>query len=438
MLAHQDHQVQFYDHSAFLAERVANYLSEGLMRHEAIVVAARLQHWESIRNHLINLGHPVDQLVAKNQIAFFDANEILKQILIGSCISYEGFNKTIRPAVMAIGKNFFNVRIYGEIVDILMDQHNFEAARDLEKLWHNLRKENKFHLLCGYQMDNFVRPEFEEAFAHVCVCHSKVHSLEGQEINSQDNRLAAMLEQKTRSLKLARDEIKRLSKFAVLGEMSAGIAHELNNPLAVTITALEKLEQDQPTDPQTQTLLKLAKKANERIKGIVQNIRIFSREAPLKLGHISLTDIVTRIYEYAKEDLVKQDIELTLSLDAHYSCMGEALAFEQVLLNLINNARDAVLERHLGGGGKIEIIVKEEENHHVSVTVVDNGPGIDEFHLKKIFTPFFTTKSENKGTGLGLSICYSIIRQHGGTLSCSSALLQGTSFKILVPATKTL
>jgi two-component system NtrC family sensor kinase len=113
--------------------------------------------------------------------------------------------------------------------------------------------------------------------------------------------------------------------------------------------------------------------------------------------------------------------------------MGDASQFQQVMLNLFNNAIDAIMEQHPDTGGRLEIQARSKDDNWIEIRVTDNGTGIQPEHIAKVFSPFFTTKPVGKGTGLGLSVCYGIIENFGGTMDVTSRVNEGTIFIITLP-----
>jgi two-component system NtrC family sensor kinase len=114
--------------------------------------------------------------------------------------------------------------------------------------------------------------------------------------------------------------------------------------------------------------------------------------------------------------------------------MGDASQFQQVMLNLFNNAIDAIMEAHPDAGGRLDVQAREKDEKWIEIRITDNGAGIRPEHIEKVFSPFFTTKPVGKGTGLGLSVCYGIVENFGGTMDVTSRVNEGTTFIISLPA----
>jgi two-component system NtrC family sensor kinase len=173
----------------------------------------------------------------------------------------------------------------------------------------------------------------------------------------------------------------------------------------------------------------------ERCAKITQAILKFGRQSEPVTEPISLKDFIPEIIEMVKKKASVHGLTIEKQIqDDMPSILGDPAQLQQVLLNLLNNAIDAVLERHGAAGGLLIIRARIAENGKVEIAVQDNGSGISPENQKKIFSPFFTTKPVGKGTGLGLSVCYGIIDSMGGAMTVSSEKNVGTTFTIRLPA----
>ncbi len=242
----------------------------------------------------------------------------------------------------------------------------------------------------------------------------------------------------------------RASRLAELGEMAAGFAHEINNPLQIiqneqslidlTLSELKEKGQIKESKPilELEECVRQIKLQVNRCAEITQAILKFGRKAEPVLMEIDLKSFIPEVTAMIQQKAKIHGIFLETNISENTPLInGDPVQLQQVFLNLYNNAMDSIIERHGAQGG--ELIVKSEagENNNVLITVTDNGCGISPDNLKRIFTPFFTTKPVGKGTGLGLSVCYGIIDRMGGTMSVSSKQGVGASFIIeLLAATQ--
>jgi PAS domain S-box-containing protein len=231
-------------------------------------------------------------------------------------------------------------------------------------------------------------------------------------------------------------------RLAGLGEMAAGIAHEINQPLNTISIGLENLLHEvlhNRVDP-----VYMQRKADKifeniaRIDRIIDHIRTFSRSSDGDfVAGFSINESVGNAIGMISGQLQHKGIALTIDLnDALPVVMGNTYKFEQVILNLLMNAKDAVEERHkmAGSGFSMVIGVKSyQDEKNCTVEVSDNGIGIAQHELDKIMLPFHTTKEAGKGTGLGLSISFGIIREMNGNIEIESTPQSGTTIRVIVP-----
>ena len=233
-------------------------------------------------------------------------------------------------------------------------------------------------------------------------------------------------------------EVKRLEeqliqaeKLAAMGQMLAGVAHELNNPLTAILGVSELLRERQGVDESTKRQLEMTHRQARRAARIVQNLLEFSRPASPQKKALDLNGIIDRTLQLHDHSLRRNNIETDFQPSPDLPVIvGDANQLIQVFLNLISNAEQAI--REVRSSGRIQIRLGKLDDR-VSVTVNDNGPGIKPEALPKLFDPFFTTKRPGGGTGLGLSICMSIVREHGGNMEVESTLGHGASFTVYLP-----
>jgi histidine kinase len=232
------------------------------------------------------------------------------------------------------------------------------------------------------------------------------------------------------------------AKMATLGEMSAGVAHELNQPLTVLATSVNILNKQaqRQEGPETKTILQVAlelKDQVERATRIINHLREFGRKAEVVRGKVDLAQPIEGVFQLLGQQLRVHDIEVKLDIpDNLPPVWGDANRFEQVFINLVMNARDAIEEKRLTNGD-LQGCIKVSAAHaggKVKVTFSDNGMGVPQDLSERIFEPFFTTKEVGKGTGLGLSISYGIVRDSGGAINVTSTPGRGASFCLSFPA----
>jgi two-component system NtrC family sensor kinase len=231
------------------------------------------------------------------------------------------------------------------------------------------------------------------------------------------------------------EQIIEAGKLASVGELAAGIAHEINNPVAIMVEEagwIEDLLEEDGTceDPaEVSRALKQIKNQGVRCKQITHKLLSFARKTDPELRKVQLNELIDEVVALSEQRVKYSNVKLKLNLAQHLPEVHVSPSeFEQVLLNLVNNALDAMTP----DGGTLEITTRIDGGH-VVVDVADSGQGIPKANLARIFDPFFTTKPVGKGTGLGLSICYGIIKKMEGEISVNSAVGLGTTFHVRLP-----
>jgi two-component system NtrC family sensor kinase len=237
-------------------------------------------------------------------------------------------------------------------------------------------------------------------------------------------------------LKETQAHLVEASKLRALGELVAGVAHELNNPLMASQTILHVIEGELHQDCPNKDRLEVIRRCNERIARIVDHLREFSRQAKPELRLVDVNVPVENALLITGQQLLDHQIHLERRLTQGLPpVMADPNQMEQVLLNLISNARDALDEKEGAKELLIQTALEQRAGSSwVVVTVKDTGPGIPPEILDKVMEPFFTTKPVGRGTGLGLSLCFKIVEDHGGVLEIRSQVGVGTEVRVLLPA----
>jgi len=263
-------------------------------------------------------------------------------------------------------------------------------------------------------------------------------------VRGEDNRVIGtagifkdITEQKRLEAKLKSAQVRLVeaSKMRALGELVAGVAHELNNPLMASQTILHVLLKNLSADNPERERLELIKKCNNRIERIVEHLREFSRQTEPEFSELDINYPIENALMITGQQLLNHNMLLEKKLAQNLpKIMGDSNQLEQVFLNLISNARDAMDEVTRPKELTIYSYSTEDEGVPlVAVSVKDTGEGISEKNLDKVLEPFFSTKPVGKGTGLGLSLCFGIIEAHGGRIEIKSQPGKGTEVTILLP-----
>ena len=241
-------------------------------------------------------------------------------------------------------------------------------------------------------------------------------------------RLEEVVEDQKLRLTLAQQQMVQAAKLSALGELVAGVAHELNNPLTVLIGTADLLEAE-ATGPMREHV-ELMREAARSAQSVVRGLLTFGRKMPLEKTRVDLAQLTERVLALTFGELHVAEVTIHKAIAPGLPPVwADANQLQQVLVNLVNNARQAMEE--VEGERRLELSVQPAEEDRVRIQITDTGAGIPEDVLPKVFDPFVTTKPD--GTGLGLSISYGIVREHGGTLTVESTVGKGTTFSIELP-----
>jgi len=275
------------------------------------------------------------------------------------------------------------------------------------------RERGRLHLFCGVELSEAQeRALLDETAGQI------VRVLEARELMAQ---------------------LLQSARLVSLGQMAAGVAHELNQPLASISTVagdvhMRLIEGRAVSEEQLKEMMRDITGLVERMAGTINHLRVFSRETGEEPGErFALDEMVRSGLRVIGAQLHDRGIEVRTELAEGMSAVyGHPFQMEQVLLNLLANARDA-LEEKGGGEKRLWIRTRTEGLSQAVLEVEDDGVGIEAAHLERLFEPFFTTKTADQGTGLGLSISYAIVQNHGGRIACESRRGAGATFRVSLP-----
>jgi len=219
-------------------------------------------------------------------------------------------------------------------------------------------------------------------------------------------------------------------KMATIGRLVSGVAHEVNNPLAAILGFTDLLLENPEMPASAREDLQIILQETQRTKEIVQDLLRFARQRPTQREPVQVNTVLRQTIKLRGYDFTSHGVEVVEEFDEGIGeTLGDGQQLQQVFLNILNNAYDAIQES--GNHGKIKIGTKRAGDS-IEVTFVDNGTGVSD--PERIFDPFFTTKQAGKGTGLGLSICYGIVRAHGGEILCwKNSGESGSTFLVRLP-----
>jgi PAS domain S-box-containing protein len=232
-------------------------------------------------------------------------------------------------------------------------------------------------------------------------------------------------------LKRLEEQLIQAEKLAAMGQMLAGVAHELNNPLTAILGVTELLRDGEGVQENTKRQLELTHRQARRAARIVQNLLEFSRPAAPQKKALDVNTLIERTLQLQDHSLRRNNISVDFQPQSDLpTVVGDANQLIQVFLNLISNAEHAI--REVRESGRVQIRIGRIGGH-ISITVQDDGVGVAQEALPKLFDPFYTTKRPGGGTGLGLSICMSIVREHGGSIDVETLPAGGSAFTVYLP-----
>ncbi len=254
-----------------------------------------------------------------------------------------------------------------------------------------------------------------------------------QKLENWAKELEEEVARKTEEIKRGQEQLIHTEKLASLGRMAAGVAHEINSPLTGIVTfahlMLKRLPPENKMDREDlEVIIEQAERCSKIIKGLLG----FSRAIPAERADIDINDTLRHTLEIVQNQAKFHNVKIITDLSPGLPLVkGDASQLQQVFMNMLINAADAMNDR-----GQITIAtreVTEDGKEYLEIEFTDTGPGIPEEHLGRLFEPFFTTKPVGKGTGLGLAVSHGVVKKHGGHIKVKSTPGKGTSFFIRLP-----
>lgn len=233
--------------------------------------------------------------------------------------------------------------------------------------------------------------------------------------------------------KQAEQRLQQTERLSMMGQMAASIAHEIKNPLGSIKGAAQIIKDKSTSAEDRDEFAEIIGKESDRLDKVVRDFLSYSRPAPSYLTDLSICDTLNTAQKHLKYQAEREGITINFSGTARSSVKGDPEKLHQLFLNILLNAIQA-----LADGGQIDVScneIVEKKYKLIRIEIHDNGPGIPEDILQKIFDPFFSTKSQ--GTGLGLATARAIVAEHDGTIEAASAPGQGTTFRITFPVSRT-
>lgn len=253
-----------------------------------------------------------------------------------------------------------------------------------------------------------------------------------KQANREITQLNSELQETIKELKEAQQQFIYLERLAAAGRLAANLAHEINNPVGIIMSRLEWLLLEAKENNLPDNLirdLQVIKKHTKRIANTTRGLLSFSRQVKTEFAPLNLTRLIKEVVEWLERSYSKKGIKIVLKLKPLPFVEGNTDQLEQVFINLLTNAKDAISE-----GGKITIETNYfSKRNIIQIKIKDTGTGIPQEISNNVFDPFFTTKKKYLGTGLGLPVSLAIIREHGGFMKLKSIPRQGSCFSIFLP-----
>jgi C4-dicarboxylate-specific signal transduction histidine kinase len=242
-------------------------------------------------------------------------------------------------------------------------------------------------------------------------------------------RLYGEINRQLDDLRRAQIEVVRAERLAAVNGLAAGVAHEINNPLTIIMAQLHLLAQGE-LDPQIEEAMGVIDSAAKRAASIVRDLILFAEHRPPRRSRCQVGEQVREVVAFEEARLEAEGIEVRMHLEPVPDIWADHNHLQEVLLHVLQNAQHAVREAHTGGVLSISV---RPTAAGVRIEVADDGPGIPQEHLPRIFNPFFTTKQPGDGRGLGLSVAHSIVTEHGGRIWAENLPEGGAAFTIDLP-----
>lgn len=451
------HSVQFYEEDDFLLNELTQFVGTALGSGRSAVVIATEAHRDALERRLIANGIEVTFAAAQGRYISLDAADTLAKFTVnGRPDSGRFFNVigTVLTQAQTVARaNSPHIAAFGEMVAILWERGQQDAAIRLEQLWNAMLQQFSMTLRCAYPMKGFHREAHSVPFLNICSEHSHVIPAETYSaVQTEEQRLRAIsqLQQKAealqnevaerkeilRSLQQREADLRRTQqalveseKLAVAGKLAATIAHELNNPLEAVMNLLYLARTNPETAGSIRDLLTRAETELSRAAHIARQTLGFYREAarPGTVDVAALSDELLGVLDYR---LSRHGVRVERQYRTPAYAFGLPGEIRQVLSNLVGNAIDAC-----PNGGTMVVRTSASRDATVRITISDTGCGIPPEHRARLFEPFFTTKGEF-GNGLGLWASRQIVERHGGRIQFRSKPGRGTVVSVVLPASR--
>lgn len=465
-MGESEHFVQFYETDKFLLHSLGDFIGKGLGAGDACVVVATKAHREELDEQLRARGLDLSAARDAGLYLSLDAAETLSRFLVDGSPEPLRFAEVIGGIISRAAEGGSRVRIFGEMVELLRAEGNFDGALRLEQLWNEQSKTHPFQLFCAYPLSSFAGEAHAESLSHVCAGHTRVFPAESYtQLTDTDERLRAiaLLQQKARSLeseiaerKEAEDALRAVkdeleaqlvrehaaraeaeTANRMKDEFLATISHELRTPLNAIIGWAHMLRYDHLNEATMarafETIERNAKSQAQLIEDILDVSRVITGKLMLNIGPVDVAAVINAAIDCVQlaADAKGIQLEVTLAPSARH-ISGDAGRLQQVVWNLLANAI-----KFTPSGGRVSVRLARA-GRNVLIRVSDTGEGISTDFLPFIFDRFRqadgTSTRRHGGLGLGLAIVRHLVELHGGTVHADSeGEGRGATFTISLP-----
>jgi signal transduction histidine kinase len=432
------HLVQFYEQDAFLVDEVGKFFQAALLRGDAALLIATPEHRQAVASHQASKAGPGIGIDTVGEPAMFDAREMLGRFMVDGLPEEALFLASVGAAVRRAsngGKR--RVAAFGEMVALLVEDGNTQGALRLEELWNELGSANPLSLMCAYPMRLFGGSEHVESFRHVCALHGVVRPVEGARPEPDADIASltlAQLQQKTIALHNEID--RRVAAETAKDEFLAMLGHELRNPLAPIVTALQlmKMRGDIASSKEQAIIQRQVDHLIRLVDDLLDVSRITRGKVQLRKETVTIAQVVTKAVEMASMLFEQRGHHLAIDVPPiGLPWHGDATRLAQVIANLLTNAA-----RYTEPGGNVWLRACKD-GAEVVISVRDDGRGMEPELLAHAFDMFFqgqqgVDRSEG-GLGIGLALVRNLVELHGGTVTArSEGRGKGCEFTVRLPA----
>jgi signal transduction histidine kinase/ActR/RegA family two-component response regulator len=458
-----DHFAQFYDADAFLLGSLSSFVVNGLNAGDAVIVVASESHRDGLAALLVAQGIDISEARDAGRYMLLDAGETLSRFIVQGALDAERFAEVIGSIINEGAARGRLVRVFGEMVALLVAEGKPNDAIQLEALWNGLRQTHPFLLFCAYPMSAFGTEAFSGQLIDVCSAHSAVIPAETYTaLQHHDERLRAVIElqQKAQALEaeiverrkiegelrasLTREQMARSEAEAanrMKDEFLATVSHELRTPLNA-IMGWSHMLRGGRLDPVTveralETIDRNARCQAQLVEDILDVSRMITGKLRLDIEPVDVATIMNAAIDAVQLAAESKGLNLSVTLDpSARHILGDSGRLQQVVWNLLSNAI-----KFTPSGGRVELRL-ERVNANVQISVSDTGQGIKPEFLPFVFDRFrqadSTSTRQIGGLGLGLAIVRQLIELHGGTVGAASeGEGRGATFTVVLPLATT-